>query len=174
MSIITNMVTIVVAAITTTKITGQNKLASLICGLHTSHRIYLSDSLQNKLASLICGLHTSHRIYLSDSLQNKLASPFVAARKPSDLSFRFTGQNFQLRWKPHFVCPIYLSVHYSERYQTYSIWYRFSIFIFKNLTKGIANTIPISPKSFPPTARAIIITTGFNLTLCSKTLGEIT
>ena len=74
MSIITNMVTIVVAVITTTKITGQNKLASLICGLHTSHRIYLSDSLQNKLASLICGLHTSHRIYLSDSLQNKLAS----------------------------------------------------------------------------------------------------
>ena len=27
------------------------------------------------------------------------------------ISFRFTGQNFQLRWKPHFVCPIYLSVH---------------------------------------------------------------
>ena len=109
-------------------------------------------SLQNKLASLICGLHTSHRIYLSDSLVR---------------TFNFVESHTSC---VRFIFPI----HYSKRYQTYSIWYRFSIFIFKNLTKGIANTIPIKPKSFPPTARAIIITTGFNLTLCSKTLGDIT
>ena len=44
------------------------------------------------------------------------------ALKASDLSFRFIGQNFQLRWKPHFVCPIYLSVHKSEQINFVNLW----------------------------------------------------
>ena len=100
-NIIMNMVTIVVAVITTTKITGQNKLASLICGLHTSHRIYLSDSLVRTFNFVES--HTSYvrfifrftiqngiRLILSDTvflflslkiLQKELPTPFPLVQK---------------------------------------------------------------------------------------------